>query len=81
MVSKYTASVYCLGLFVYTTSTNNVSRPFSKKSSHRRNFEFLIKTPLEKMQNFSTSFDCVSWVNPFGKMQIFRLCENDIFIV
>ena len=22
-----------------------------------------------------------SWVNPFGKMEIFRLCENDIFIV
>ena len=53
MVSTYTASVYLyLGPFVYTTSSNNISRPFSKKSSLRRNFEFLIKTPLEKMLNF-----------------------------
>ena len=53
MVSTYTASVYLyLGPFVYTTSSNNIPRPFSKKSSLRKNFEFLIKTPLEKMQNF-----------------------------
>ena len=79
MVSKYTASVYCLGPFVYTTSTNNVSRPFSKKSSQKK-FRIFDHT-FGKNANFSTSFDCVSWVNPFGKMQIFRLCENDIFIV
>ena len=66
MVSKYTASVYCLGLFVYTTSTNNVSRPFSKKSSLRRNFEFLI-TPLKKMQIFRLASTVFHGLTPLEK--------------
>ena len=65
MVSKNTASVYCLGLLCIQHQQTTYLGLFQRKAV-RRNFEFLI-TPLEKMQIFRLASTVFHGLTPLEK--------------
>ena len=62
----------------WTTCFYSVERRFFVLEYHKRHFPSLycLKKKVEKMAIFGPK----PWINPFGKMSIFRLFETLVFI-
>ena len=52
---------------------------FMKKKNYKNTYLGLSQRKADTKETLN--FCPKSWVNPFGKMEFFRLCENDVFKV
>ena len=68
---------------IFRLSENGIFIRFKKPSFYKKNYKNIYLGLFQRKADTkeTLTFCPKSWVNSFGKMEIFRLCENDIFKV